>query len=206
MPNFMDLTGQRFGRLLVIDRGPDCAKKTRWNCVCDCGRAKLVHATSLKSGETQSCGCYQKECASRANSKGLHDIVHKREYKSWVHMNSRCFTKTNEKYKDYGGRGITVCDRWRHDFAAFFSDMGSCSRGFTLGRIDNDGPYAPENCRWETYSQQARNTRSNKWILAFGLKRLQRDWANYLGMSDANLHYRLKTGRTVEQLSSVLIT
>lgn len=159
------LIGRRFGRLLVTRAGPDIVLPSTsvptWECVCDCGSAKIVRVNRLRSGETTSCGCYQKEQAAKLNLWHGHKRRHKSSptHNSWRAMIARCVNPRNRGYVNYGGRGINVCLRWRHSFANFLADMGERPKGTTLDRRDNDKGYAPENCRWATPVQQANNTR-----------------------------------------------
>ncbi len=171
----IDLTGQRFVRLLVLERVSKGSYKTSnsmWKCVCDCGHFRTVSSSNLKSGKAKSCGCLRAEMTSkmaRGNKfkKSKHGLSGSRIYNSWSSMISRCKHQSSGSYKDYGGRGILVCDRWsdhKNGFQNFLSDMGERPEGMTLDRINNDGNYEPENCRWATPKEQISNRRAYKIV------------------------------------------
>lgn len=157
-----DLTERRFGRLLVVARnGSNASRHWLWECLCDCGKTVNVSTTHLTNGHTVSCGCSKAERLTRAN------LIHGQasgggtsEYNSWKAMLQRCENPNDKDWPSYGGRGISVCDRWRNSFLAFFSDMGlRPGPEYSIDRKDNDGNYTASNCRWATPSEQRLNQR-----------------------------------------------
>ena len=151
-----DLTGNRYGRLLVIKQGPHKGQDIQWYCRCDCGKKTLVTAGRLRCGQTQSCGCLWRE--RWLSSSTTHGLSKTREYRAWCHAKSRCECPTDKKFRIYGARGIAMCPRWRNNFAAFMKDMGPAPAGYTLDRIKNDKGYEPGNCKWSSKADQGRNT------------------------------------------------
>jgi hypothetical protein len=188
------LTGQIFGLLTVKAPYQRTARGWLWRCLCSCGKTRYVPASSLRSGNSQSCGCARVRVGPKSHMfKHGHAVPGKRsrEWLAWNRMIGRCYRPGASNYKHYGARGIRVCDRWRHDFTTFLADMGSRPVGYSLGRIDNDGDYTPENCRWETTAQQNAN-RSNTAVVTVGGRKLRLfDLARSRGILYATLRHRL---------------
>jgi hypothetical protein len=159
---FIDLTGQRFGRLEVIERTVDPSKprRTLWRCHCDCGAEVVIDGGLLREGRSRSCGCYSREWRASGMPHHIHGKTRTKEYVAWQNMKVRCTDPRSPKYRLYGARGIRVCDEWMTSFAAFFADVGLApSPRHTLDRINVDGHYEPGNVRWATWSEQRRNQR-----------------------------------------------
>lgn len=203
---YIDLSGRRFGRLIVISASYMKSNKRFYTVKCDCGNIKEARADSLLSNHTTSCGCYHKEASSIRLTKRLtkHGLWGIPEYHSWNSMIDRCQNPNNPQYKDYGGRGIIITDRWRgeHGFENFIEDMGF--RPFPKHSIDrypdNNGNYFKENCRWATEEQQKRNTRRNKWFILRGERILQKDLISRYNMTLSALKKRISKGYAVEDI------
>lgn len=166
MPAFIDMTGQRFGRLTAVTAIEQDRRNRiwRWLCRCDCGETTIVYGTNLRRGTSRSCGCWQREAASIRNTVHGANKPGKRtvEYETWQRMLDRCYNPRCKDFKNYGGRGIEVCERW-HDFVNFLADMGLRPAGkYSIERVNNDGNYEPSNCIWLLQSEQPKNQRRNR--------------------------------------------
>lgn len=196
---FVDLTGRKFDRLTVV-RVHGFASGTIWECVCECGSTRMVKAGHLRSGNTQSCGCLARERTRAAHV--THGMRKTPEYTSWVHMRARCNEPKNAAYHNYGGRGIKVCERWlgSEGFANFVADLGRRpTDAHTVERIDNSLGYSPDNCRWATRSEQARNTRRNVLVALDGETLVLSDWCARRGLNLQTVSARLRNGWTMER-------
>lgn len=201
-PFKVNLTGKTFGRLTVL--GPselrqraDGRNKRFWLCLCDCGVEKYIPGNSLNTGRTSSCGCLQAEVISKLRK--THGCAGSAYYRTWSCMIQRCTNRANPKWKLYGGRGITVCERWA-SFENFLADMGPRpSTKHTIDRKDNDGNYEPSNCRWATQSEQQNNKRNNFRVTWQGRTQTVTEWGRELGFSNLALSQRLRAGWTVER-------
>jgi hypothetical protein len=194
----IDLTGMRFTRLVAVERsGRTSSSGTVWRCNCDCGRQTMVPIGALRKGNTKSCGCLVTEWSRSLNKKhGLSNTV---EYRLWVGMITRCTNPKRNKYQDYGGRGIVVCDRWRSSFEDFFSDMGHRpSPRHSIERINNDGNYEPTNCKWATKREQLRNTRRNRILALNGESHPLVVWTERLGVDKNTISRRIASGWSLE--------
>ena len=164
----LDLIGNTYGHLVVIERAeanilPCGQKQTQYLCKCDCGNTKIVRSLALRSGSTKSCGCRQYDGLVQFSIK--HGKRHDKIYNTYRGMKDRCYNKNNSAYKNYGAKGVTVCDEWLRDFSAFFewSMNNGYIEGLTIDRIDSNGNYEPSNCRWITRSDNSRNRNNEFW-------------------------------------------
>lgn len=200
MPKLIDLSGQRFGRLTVIQRvGTTKHGHPTWLCKCDCGKEHVVVGNDLKSGDTTSCGCYGHEV--RVKQLTIHGGKGTRLYRTWQSMKRRCCNPNAAFYKDYGGRGIKVCKEWLHDFEAFHN--WAINNGYTdeltIDRIDENGDYCPGNCRWATQKQQANNKRNTVRLTWNGETKTLGEWSELVGIPKATIKNRIKLGWSIER-------
>lgn len=194
-----DLTGQRFHRLVVTGVHALCAKKNvLWACMCDCGKFAKAYAYDLRAGKVKSCGCLSKE--HRPRTHGMAGAGRRRSatYNLWASMLQRCTNPNDRNYRSYGARGITVCERW-HKFENFYADMGQKPEGMSLDRIDNDGGYNKDNCRWASLHTQSRNKRSNIFVSVQGRRMVLADALVLLNSSIGRMHYWMRKLSTDHQ-------
>ena len=196
-----DITGKRYGKLIAIKRVGSIGNTSLWLCQCDCGKSHTVRLSNLTSGNTKSCGCLKNEQLLTSGS------AYEKLYKSWLRMKQRCFDKNTKDYKNYGGRGITVCDEWIHDYENFRN--WAYSNGYddtlsglkcSLDRIDVNGNYEPNNCRWVDVKVQMNNTRSNHYIVLNGEKRTVQQWSEVTGISRSTINRRINSGFNPEEI------
>jgi len=191
-----DLIGKRFGRLTVVyESGRNRHYQILWGCLCDCGSENIVVGENLKSGKTKSCGCYNKDKTIERNLIHGNSYRGKQtpEYIAWYNMKSRCYNVNDNRYENYGRRGIIVCERWKNSFQNFLNDMGARPSALhSLDRKDNDGIYELSNCRWATENIQAKNRSNNRWIEYNGEKMILQDWARKFNSTHANIITMLK--------------
>lgn len=202
--NLEDLAGQRYGRLLVKARAPNRAfpsgqQATMWTCVCDCGKTKTIRASLLKNGSTQSCGCLHIEKVTKHNQSKT------RLYGIWTDVKQRCYNPNNKFFKDYGGRGITICEEWANNYDNFeqWAILNGYKSTLTIERLDVNGGYNPSNCTWATQKQQQRNKRNNHTIDYNGETHTVAEWAEICGINKSTLYGRLNThGWSIEDALS----
>lgn len=187
----IDISGNRFGLLVAISEADKIKGRRAYNCKCDCGSNTVVRVESLRAGITKSCGCIRSERIGNLNKS--HQMCDSPEYKSWSHAKQRVMNKNDKKYINYGGRGIKMCDRWFNSFENFYSDLGNKpSSKHTIGRIDVNGDYCPENCRWENHSQQARERTDNVYVFVDNEKMILKDACKKLNIKYKNASHLIK--------------
>lgn len=200
-PRVKDLTGRKFGRLTVVQYVGSNDGNAQWLCFCDCGSECAVAATDLTRRTrvgTKSCGCHRSDKARERVT--THGKTLTPEYSSWRAMIQRCYNPKNVTWNRYGGRGITVCARWRNSFEAFLSDMGyRPSTRHSIERLDNNGHYDPGNCKWATIKEQARNTSKAIRVEFNGRTQCISEWAEQVGISKRTIWNRLRSGWSVER-------
>jgi hypothetical protein len=204
-----NLEGRRYGFLLVLSSIPERQKEHYWQCRCDCGRLHAVQASNLRSGRVQSCGCQRSALISKglaaAVRRGwspthvrIHGETNGSVHWAWASMKQRCHNPLCRDYYRYGGRGITVCDRWRDSYPTFRDDMGPKPTGASIERKDNSKGYEPGNCVWATDKEQQNNTRKNRIIECDGSRMTMAQWSDRSGIPQQSIGWRLLHGWDVK--------
>ncbi len=192
MPKFRDLTGDKFGRWTVIKWEYKKYAEQFWLCKCECGVEKIVIGGTLKTGKSKSCGCYSADVTRTHGMEGT--II----YNTWAQMLARCRNVKHKEYKNYGMRGISVCDSWLN-FKNFYADMGDKPDGMSLDRINNDGNYEQSNCKWSTQKEQIRNRRVSPIYEFNGEKKPLSEWCEIYNLPWRRIYERMRKGWTIEK-------
>ena len=209
MPSFKNRAGERYGRLTVLpefERRLTHHRRPRpsifWKCLCDCGNIVFADGTHLTDGCTQSCGCIRKEIGYARKTHGLSGT---KEHNTWQRMKQRCYNPQDPRFESYGGRGITVCDRWRESFDLFLQDMGIApSAKHSIDRIDNNGSYNPSNCRWATTKEQCRNQLRNRLLTNDEITMPVVQWSERTGIPSIVIRTRIdKLGWSVHDALTI---
>lgn len=196
---YKDLTSQKFNRLTVLEKVVGKSSKGLWKCRCDCGNIVFATRHDLTSNHKKSCGCFKKDYLSQKSS--THKLTKTRIYKIWIDMKKRCYNHNQKYYCNYGGRGISICDEWKQDFISFYnwSIKNGYNDDLSIDRINNDGDYCPNNCRWANRTTQNNNSRHNRYITYNGKTLTMSQWAKYLNLTYSCLKTRFRRGWSVEK-------
>jgi hypothetical protein len=202
----LDLKGKQFGRLTVLEYShTNKHGQSMWKCRCACGSERIVTGSHLKSGHSISCGCYNAEAAK--DRRKTHGKRKTRLYRIWLNMKARCTIESVSQFKNYGGRGITVCEEWANSFQAFYdwamsngydenAPRGKC----TIDRIDVNGNYEPSNCRWVSIQAQQFNKSTSKTVTLNGETHTLKEWSDKVGVNYSTMHSRYRAGKPPEEI------
>lgn len=205
MGSFKDLTGMVFGRLTVVRyAGHGNCNKTQWECKCSCGNTTIVKSNLLLLGKTKSCGCLALETKSIIHKK--HGLRHTPLYSTWLNIKDRCFNPNNDHYKNYGARGIVMCDEWRYDFKKFYdwAIANGYKKHLSIERINVNDGYNPENCKWIPLAEQAKNKTNSIWIHDGETKLSPSEVAQNLGMAVSSIYLRIRHNKPILAPNSAL--
>ena len=205
---YNDLTGKTFGRWTVLEKSEKIGRIQTYLCKCQCGNTAKVPHSNLTRGKSTSCGCFQKELASKRFKK--HGMRNTRLYSIYANMKARCYNEKNKRYKDYGGRNILMCKEWYESFETFkdWALANGYQDDLSIDRINVDGNYAPSNCRWATQEQQDNNQRKTILIEISGKKMSLKQWTNLMGWKYGTYSARNRKGKTVftpEEIECIIL-
>lgn len=196
--NYVSYVGLTFNRFTVVAYAGMKGANRRWYCRCECGVVKICQSGDLRCGKVKSCGCWNTEVLQTRNTK--HGMSRRPEYAVWSTIIDRCENPRNRFFPNYGGRGIAICQEWRHDFGRFFSDMGPRPPGdMTIERRDTNGPYCKQNCYWADRTTQANNKRNNRMLTARGMTMSMSQWAKIVPTPYSTIRSRKRLGYTDDQ-------
>lgn len=198
-----NLVGQKFGKLIVLEKTAQVKGHAKYKCLCECGKESIVNSQNLKRGKTKSCGCGEIENLKNNWAKvTTHGLTDHPIHNTWNAMKGRCYNKKNEKYKNYGARGIIVCDEWKDNFQAFYdwAITSGWQEGLTIDRENNDGHYEPSNCRWANDDIQANNKTTNLFITFNGETKTATQWAKTYNIPSYTIAWRFKRGWPIEKV------
>lgn len=208
MRKVINLIGKQYGRLTVIKYiGKDKYNNAMWKCKCSCGNTITIRGATLRNGKARSCGCLHKEtCKQLAKNNITHNMSNTRLYRAWQGMKSRCYCKQNNRYQYYGEHGIKVCDEWKNDFQTFYnwSMKHGYKENLTIDRIDVNGNYEPNNCRWITNGEQQRNKRNNKMYTINGETHCLSEWCEKLKLNYNTVSTRIHRKWSIEKALELL--
>ena len=204
MGKFVDLTGKRFGRLVVNDLYDRNNGVIRYECICDCGNQTVVRASNLRSGHTKSCGCFHDDSSSEKGTERhyrTHSMTGTRLYRIWHGMKSRCYNPNVQYYCYYGSKGVGMCEEWKSHFEQFYqwAISNGYDDGLSIDRIDSNGDYCPENCRWATPIEQQANRINTPRLTCHGVTKTLSEWAAETGIKRNTIRERLNRGWSVEK-------
>ena len=203
----IDIAGQKYGRLIALERAKNDGRRTVWLFRCDCGAIKEIDLDPVRRGKVLSCGCFRDEVTALRSITHGHSTGKKesRELKSYNSAKSRCCNPNDKKFLQYGARGITMCARWMEDASTFIEDMGPRPLGHSIDRIDPNGNYEPLNCRWANSHQQARTRTDNVLVEFQGVTIVLKDYASLTGVNYKSLHRKFRReGMSLEQATAEL--
>lgn len=199
MGNIIDLSGKKYNRLTVIKFDYRKGTDYFWICRCECGNVKSIKSNAFKSGGTKSCGCYSIEVRKLIGTTHG-EANNSKEYRTWLAIKRRCLDKNDNRYNDYGGRGIQICEEWAYSYQNFLLGVGRApSKEHSIDRIDVNGHYEPGNCRWATRIEQQNNMRSNRIITHDGESKTLAQWCRHLGLRYGTVSTRIKRGWEIKR-------